>query len=193
MTDAVSTGRRPLMTVGEIAERCGVTVRTLHHYDRIGLLAPSGRSAAGYRLYTDADLQRLQHLVVYRRLGFPLQDIAALLNDPDADVTAHLRRQRAAVAAHLDRLHDLLAALDRALENTMTDQPATPDDLRALFGDSFDDAQAEAQERWGETDAWKQSQQRTRHYTKADWVQIKAETDEIQAAFISASRSGRPA
>jgi DNA-binding transcriptional MerR regulator len=190
MTNVAGTARRPLLTVGEVADRCGVTVRTLHHYDRIGLLLPSGRSSAGYRLYTPEDVQRLQHVVVYRRLGFGLDDVAAMLDDPQADVTAHLRRQRTAVAARVEQLRDLLTALDRALEQTVTDKPATPQDLRNLFGEDFDDAQDEARERWGDTDAWQQSQERARHYTKADWERIKAETDEIQAAFLSAFRNG---
>ena len=74
--------RDTLLTVGQVAERFDVTVRTLHHYDEIGLLEPTERSNAGYRLYTDHDLTRLQHVVVYRRLGFALEEIAALL---DAD------------------------------------------------------------------------------------------------------------
>jgi DNA-binding transcriptional MerR regulator len=82
------------LTVGQLAERFGVSVRTLHHYDEIGLLAPSGRSVADYRLYTEADVVRLQQVVVYRRLGFALKAIGLLLDDPDADVEQHLRRQR---------------------------------------------------------------------------------------------------
>jgi DNA-binding transcriptional MerR regulator len=179
------------MTVGDVAGRTGVTVRTLHHYDRIGLLVPSHRSAAGYRLYTEADLIRLQHVVVYRRLGFGLHQITALLGDPRADVTEHLRRQRAAVSGQLEKLRDLLTALDQALENAMTDQPATPDDMRALFGDQFDDYQDEARQRWGETDAWKQSEQRTRKYTKPDWEHIKAEADQLRDAFLTAFRAGQ--
>src|SRR4051794_16119272 len=93
-----------MWTVGQVAERSGVTVRTLHHYDEIGLVRPSRRSAAGYRLYADEDLVRLQHVVVYRRLGLALEEIAVLLDDPDADVAAHLRRQRNAVISRLDEL-----------------------------------------------------------------------------------------
>lgn len=68
------------MTVGAVARELGVTVRTLHHYDEIGLLSPSERSPAGYRLYTRNDLERLASIVVYRRLGFALEDVAAMLD-----------------------------------------------------------------------------------------------------------------
>ena len=73
------------LTVGQVAEQFGVTVRTLHHYDEIGLVRPH-RTASGYRVYTDDDLERLRHVVVYRRLGFPLEEIGPLLDDPHADV-----------------------------------------------------------------------------------------------------------
>src|SRR4051812_47808201 len=95
-------------TVGQVAERFDVTVRTLHHYDEIGLLVPTRRSPSGYRLYTDADVTRLRHVVVYRRLGFALEEIALLLDDPEVDVAEHLRRQRAAVMQRLDEMTGLV-------------------------------------------------------------------------------------
>ncbi len=169
-------------TVGQVADVFGVTVRTLHHYDEIGLLVPSERSRAGYRLYTDEDLLRLQQVVVYRRLELSLDEIAALLAD-GADAVTHLRRQREAVMTRLGELKDLVTAIDRALERQMSDQPATPEELRELFGDGFkDEYQQEAQERWGESDAWKQSAARTKRYTKADWAEVKTEMEAAEAA-----------
>lgn len=186
MTDTATA-----LTVGQLAERSGVTVRTLHHYDEIGLLRPSARSAAGYRLYSAGDLLRLQHVVVYRRLGFALDQIGALLDDPDADVAGHLRRQRASVMSRLDELNDLVTALDRALEAEMSGINLTREEQRELFGDGFsEEYQREARERWGDTDAWRQSQERTSRYTKDDWVAIKAEGDAVNAALVAAKRAG---
>jgi len=180
-------------TVGEVAARYGVTVRTLHHYDAIGLLTPSGRTPSGYRVYDAGDLTRLQHVVVYRRLGFSLDDIARMLED-GADLESHLRRQRLAVTTRLEEMRDLVAALDRALENVMTDRPATPQDLKELFGDGYDEAQqVEARERWGDTEAWSQSRERTSRYTKADWAAVKAEAEALNAAFAAAMDAGEPA
>ena len=68
-------------SVGEVARLTGVTVRTLHHYDEIGLLSPSGRTAAGYRRYAESDLARLQQILTYRELGFPLEEIGEILAD----------------------------------------------------------------------------------------------------------------
>ncbi len=180
-------------TVGQVADLFDVTVRTLHHYDEIGLRVPSERSRAGYRLYTAEDLTRLQQVVVYRRLEMPLEEIATLL-DRGEDAADHLRRQRATVMTRLDELRELVSAIDRALEREMNDQPATTEDLKELFGDGFtDEYEQEAQERWGETDAWKQSRSRTKRYTKADWEQVKLEADAVNAAFVAALHSGAPA
>ncbi|MDD7919959.1 MerR family transcriptional regulator [Actinomycetospora callitridis] len=181
-------------TVGQVAERSGVTVRTLHHYDEIGLLRPSRRSASGYRLYTDEDLVRLQHVVVYRRLGFSLEEVAVLLDDPEADVAGHLRRQRAAVMSRLDELGELVTAIDRALEAEVSGIQLTPAEQRELFGEGYkEEYQEEARERWGDTDAWRQSQQRTSQYTKADWQAMKAEMDDIHGRFVVALQAGEPA
>src|SRR3954471_14363567 len=180
------------LTVGQVSERFGVTVRTLHHYDDVGLLPPSERSPAGYRRYTPDDLARLQHIVVYRRLGFALEQIATLLDDPDADVTAHLRRQRDAVQSRLTELRDLVAALDHALEAQMSGDPLTDADRRELFGGDFSDKQAEAERRWGDTDAWWESQRRTSAYSRQDWQEIQADAKEIDDAFLAAMLAGDP-
>ena len=181
------------MTVGEVAARYGVTVRTLHHYDDIGLLTPTERTHAGYRLYTTADLLRLGAIVTYRRLGVALPEIRALL-DGDGDVVSTLTRQKEAVLRQAQELHQLAATIDRVLEAEMNNQPATDADLKEIFGDGFsDDYQQEAEQRWGETDAWKQSADRTKTYTKTDWEQIKAEQDAVNADLVAALTSGAPA
>lgn len=181
------------LTVGQVAERFGVTVRTLHHYDEIGLLTPSERTWSGYRLYTAADLERLATIVVYRRLGFGLEEIAALLHSR-ADVAEHLRRQRATVITRIDELRALVTALDHALEAAMEGRPATTEELKEMFGDGFDEAYAaEAQERWGDTPAWSQSQARTAAHGTADWATIKDEMDAVNAAFVAALTAGEPA
>src|SRR5689334_14336449 len=183
------TGRQPL-TVGRVADELGVTVRTLHHYDEIGLVVPSERSPAGYRLYTADDLTRLQHVVVYRRLGFGLEEVALLLDHPEG-VEQHLRRQRAAVAHRLDEMRELVAAIDKALEKEASGVRLTTEEQKELFGEGYsDEYAAEAEERWGDTDAWKQSQARTSQYSKEDWQQVKAEVDAVNAAFVAAKRAG---
>lgn len=178
------------LTVGQVSQTFGVTVRTLHHYDAQGLVVPSARTHAGYRLYTDADLARLATVVTYRRLGLPLTEVRDLL-DGLGTASEHLRRQREVVLTRLGELTDLVSAIDAALEAEMNDRPATTEELKGLFGDGFsEDHQAEAEQRWGETTAWKQSASRTKRYTPADWEQVKAEMDAVNAAFVAALTSG---
>lgn len=179
------------LTVGEVAKRFRITVRTLHHYDEIGLLTPSRRAASGYRVYTTSDLTRLSQIIVYRRLEFSLEEIASLLDE--GDEVSHLVRQRERVMSRIDEMRGLVEAVDQALEKAMTNTPMTDDDMRELFGEDFDDYQAEAEQRWGETPEWKESQRRTKSYGKEDWIRIKAEGEAVEKALADAFRGGLPA
>ncbi len=98
----------------EFAKRAGVTIRALHHYDRLGLLKPSGRTAAGYRLYTDRDLVRLEQIVALKFIGFRLSQIGELLSRKDLDVVAALRQQRHSIAEKRDHLNRAIRAIERA-------------------------------------------------------------------------------
>ncbi|SFP10689.1 DNA-binding transcriptional regulator, MerR family [Geodermatophilus dictyosporus] len=179
------------MNVGEVAALAGVTVRTLHHYDRIGLLSPSGRTAAGYRRYSAADLGRLHQVLLYRELGFPLEEVATLLDDPSADPAEHLRRQHRLLRDRLDRTAAMVAAVEKEMEARHMGIDLTPEEKFELFGDWLpEEYEAEAQERWGETEAWAQSQARTRAYTKDDWVRVQAEGEDVEARMAAALQAG---
>jgi DNA-binding transcriptional MerR regulator len=182
------------VNVGEVAALAGVTVRTLHHYDRIGLLSPSGRTAAGYRQYAPADLDRLHQVLLYRELGFPLEEVATLLDDPSGDPEAHLRRQHRLLRDRLERTQAMVAAVEKEMEARAMGINLTPQERFEVFGE-HDPAQydAEVEERWGETDAHKESQRKTRGYTKEDWLRIKAEGEDVESRFAAALRDGVPA
>ncbi|MEV4331535.1 MerR family transcriptional regulator [Streptomyces sp. NPDC049597] len=178
-------------SVGQVARFAGVTVRTLHHYDEIGLLAPGGRSHAGHRRYDDADLDRLQQILFYRELGFPLDEVAALLDDPDADPRAHLRRQHALLTARIARLKEMAAAVERAMEAKKMGINLTPEEKFEVFGDFDPDVHTEeAERRWGGTDAYQESARRTASYTKEDWQRIQAEAQEITRRFVALMEAG---
>lgn len=181
-------------TVGAVARLAGVTVRTLHHYDEIGLLAPSARSDAGYRRYADADLERLQRILFYRELGFGLDDIKSVISDAGADASAHLRRQHAMLLDRIRRLERMAAAVEKALEARTMGINLTPEERFEVFGD-FDPDQhtAEVEERWGDTDAYRESQRRVSKYTKADWERMKAESAEPVNRLVVAMQAGQPA
>jgi DNA-binding transcriptional MerR regulator len=182
-------------TVGETARLAKVSVRTLHHYDQLGILSPSARTEAGYRLYESVDLERLHRVMVFRELGFSLDEISQIVTDPDFDQIEALRAQRSLLAEKARRTGLMLTAIDAALAATeggteMSDQERT--DMFGELFDGFDPAEyrEEAQERWGETEAYKQSAARTKRYTKADWAQIKAEGDANTAEFIRLMDAG---
>jgi DNA-binding transcriptional MerR regulator len=112
-----------MRTVREVAELASVTVRTLHHYDEIGLLKPSGRSESGYRLYSHEDLRRLREIVAWQQLGFSLREIQELVDDPDHDRAAALRHQLTLAQDQLARDAALVEALQAALAAHDNRQP----------------------------------------------------------------------
>jgi DNA-binding transcriptional MerR regulator len=181
-------------TVGEVARAAGVTVRTLHHYDEIGLLSPSGRTPAGYRRYDDADLDRLQLVRYYRELGFPLDEIAAILDDPDADPAAHLRRQHELLTGRIGKLQEMVAAIELAMEARRMDVRLTPEERFEVFGDFDPDEHAEeARQRWGGTEAYRESNRRAAGYSKEDWLRIRAEDEDWERRLVAVLDSGAPA
>ena len=169
-------------TVGDVARIAGVSVRTLHHYDTLGLLGPSERSAAGYRLYSDDDLVTLQQVLFFKELGFGLEDIGRLMHDPAFDRAEALRLQHRMLADKASQLMKMMDAVERTLDGIEKGTPMATDDMFEAFGD-FDPKQyeAEVQERWGNTDAYKESARRTKRYTKDDWARFKAESERINA------------
>lgn len=172
-------------TVGEVSELTGVTVRTLHHYDEIGLLEPSERTAAGYRLYSEADLVRLHTVLDWRDMGFGLTDIARMLDDPDQDVATGLKRQRERLTERSDRLEEMIAALDAAIATIDRGGTMTDDDVKKVF-DGFDPTQyeEEVQDRWGQADSYAESRRRVGSYTEDDWTRQRQESNENVAAFV---------
>ena len=184
---------RPTYQVSEVAELSGLTIRALHHYDAIGLLVPSLRTAAGYRLYGDDDLMRLQQILIGRELGLALEDIRRSLDDPRFDQRRALLDQRAQLEQRARHTTEMIRAIDAAL--AVIDETQTEDgkvDMKKIF-DGFDpDEYAdEAKERWGDTDAYKISMQRTKSYTEADWKRFRDEQNAIYADAFAALEAGK--
>ncbi|MFB6823533.1 methyltransferase domain-containing protein [Streptomyces virginiae] len=127
-------------TVGRVAELADVSVRTLHHYDDIGLVRPSARTAAGYRAYSAGDMERLREVLAYRRLGFGLREVAELVGDPSTDAAAHLRRLRGLLLERRDRADAMVAAIDRELEARAKGRTVTPEEQLEMVGARLYDA-----------------------------------------------------
>lgn len=178
-------------SVGKVAQMAGVSVKTMHHYDEIGLLPATGRGGSGYREYEDSDVERLQRILFYRELGFTLREIKTIVEDPDTDANGHLKRQRRLLNERIERLRKMVAAIDNEMEAEKMDIKLTPEERLEIFGDFLpEDYEEEAKRRWGNTDAYKESQRRVSEYTKDDWLKIKAEEDEATAKFASLFESG---
>lgn len=169
------------MTVKEVSRLCGVSVRTLHYYDEIGLLRPGNLSEAGYRIYGEEELLRLQQILFFRELGFPLKQIRAIMQEPSFDTQDALQKQRELLALKRDRILGLLRLIDNTLkgEHTMSfhefDESAL-ETARKKYAD-------EVKERWGNTAAYEQSEERAALYQKEDWARIEGEANKIFEKF----------
>lgn len=179
------------LTVGATAALVGVSVRTLHHWDEIGLVHPSGRTNSDYRVYSRDDVARIHRVLVYREVGIPLAQIGELLDDPTVDQVAHLRRQRELLEGRISRLQEMVSAVDVLMEAEMNDTNLTPAEMSEIFGQEWNpEYQVEAEERWGDTEQWAQSQARSKQMSREDWERVKAESDALDADMAAAVRDG---
>ncbi len=182
------------LTVKQLAEIAHVSVRTLHHYDRIGLLEPSARTDAGYRLYEHRDLERLQEVLFFRELGFSLADIAEVLNDPRAGRLGALERLRDGLKDRGERLTAMVESVERAIQHERTGVSMDREEMFEVFGDFDPEEHAEeARERWGDTDAYRVSARRTARYGKREWAEIKAEGEAVDSGLAALMDEGVPA
>lgn len=196
MTDVDETSSRndvneTGLTVGAVARAVGISVRTLHHFDDIALVVPSDRTPAGYRLYGQADVARLQRVLVYRELGFELSRIRALIDDPGADEMAHLASQRDLLEDRIAHLRRMLGAVDEMMEAHRMNTHLTPQQQAEAFGSQWDDRYAaEAEQRWGHTPEWKESERNKASMTPEDFARARRAMEEIDEEMAAAKRAG---
>ncbi|MFG2869702.1 MerR family transcriptional regulator [Streptomyces sp. NPDC048338] len=179
------------LTVGQVAARLDVTVRALHHWDETGLARPSMRTAAGYRLYTASDVERLHRIVVYRELGLGLDRIGAVLDDAAADVLGALRAQRTQVAERIDRLQRLSAGLDRMIDAHERGLLLTGEQQAAIFGPQWDPSgPAEARRRYGDTAQWRQYAELSAGRGPEEWQAVADAVADVDRALGEAMDAG---
>lgn len=176
------------LSVSETARLTGVSVRTLHYYDEIGLLQPSEKTESGYRYYDDQALSTLQQILFYRELEIPLKDIRVFLSQPNYDPTVALQQQRTLLQMKKKRLEDLIGLVDGIMRGDVRmdfDKFSTKemDAARREYAE-------EARQRWGNTPAYRQSAEKTSRYTDADWAQAQGETEAIFKAFANCLAEG---
>ena len=178
-------------TVSQVARLAHITVRTLHHYDQVGLLTPSERTRKSYRLYTAPDLERLHQILLFRELGFSLEGIQQILEATALDRAASLRAQRGLLREGMKRTENVIRAVDAALRALEGEE--TMDEKKLFEGfEDFDQAQYadEVEERWGQTEAYRESMRRTKEYTKEDWARVKAEGEAVEARLAELLLAG---
>lgn len=172
------TGSRETeLTVGQVADLVGVSVRTLHHWDQIGLVVPSARSWSGYRLYSASDIARIHTVLVYRETGMRLDAIAAVLDG--ASPAEHLLAQRKLVREQIRRLERMERAIDTMIKETAMTDSISPERQAEIYGRDWNPAlHAEAEQKWGGTAQW---QEYARHTASLEPGQAEAERKELDA------------
>ncbi len=172
-------------TVKSVADLAGVSIRALHHYDRIGLLRPASVSRAGYRLYTDEDLERLQQVLFFRELGFSLRDIKDIIDRPDFDRKQALITHKALLQEKQQRLQRLIASVDRSIDALERGVAMEKDTMFDGFDASkMEEYREEARAKYGK-EIVDESYRRVAHHTKDDWAKFKAESQSIVEALAS--------
>jgi MerR family transcriptional regulator, thiopeptide resistance regulator len=177
--------------VKDVARLAGVSVRTLHHYDSIGLLVPEIRTAAGYRVYTDADLLRLQQILIGRELGLSLEEIRRLLDAPGFDRVAALLDQRERLRERVQQTEAMIRAVDAALAGLDCDQKDSEMKMENLF-QGFDPSryEDEARRQWGTSPAFVEAEKRTGRYSPDAWKALTAEQKALYASAYVALQAG---
>ena len=178
------------MQINEFAKLTGVSVRTLHYYDEIGLLKPAFVDEQnGYRFYDEGSLERMQEILFYRELDFELKNILQILSSPDYDKQKALAEQRKLLVLKKERLERIIDALDDAGKGMVI--------MTAFDNNEYETArkqyEAEAKQRWGETDAYKEHTEKTANYSKDKWQNVNDGLDKVFAKFAECMNSGRAA
>ncbi len=162
-------------TVQQLATMASISVRTLHYYDEIGLLHPSSVAKNGYRHYEDKELVRLQHILFFRELDFPLEEIKQMLDRPTFQIIEALRDQKKLMQLKRKRMDGLIQSIEKTIMMMQTHTPLQNEELYDAFKDNeVKQYQAEVKQRWGNTDAYTQSMARVSKMTKQEMEKLKA-------------------
>ncbi|GGF34177.1 MerR family transcriptional regulator [Halobacillus andaensis] len=175
--------------VKEVADLAGISVRTLHHYDQIGLLSPK-KADNGYRYYSDNDFIRLQQILFFKELDFSLQRIKEILQDPAFDEKQALKQHKTILLEKKERLDKIIQSIDQSIRTFEGGKEMAhkdrfePFDMKNIKEHQKKYA-IEAEQRWGDTDAYQESARRTSSYTEEDWKKIHEESEEIDGQLVN--------
>lgn len=175
------------MRISEVAKLTGITVRTLHYYDEVGLLKPSEITEAGYRLYSREDLEILQQILFFRELDFPLSQIKEIMNNPNYDKEEALKKQKELLIQQRQRIEGLIKLIEKRIEgdNNMSFKEFDMNEIE----ENKKKYAKEVKERWGTSKAYEESEKKTSSYNKEKWGDINQETSEIFKGFAELRNS----
>ena len=174
--------------IKEFAKLTGVSVRTLHYYDEIGLLKPSDVDEQNsYRFYDEHCLERMQEILFYRELDFPLKEIQAILSSPNYDKQTALKEQKHLLTLKKERLERLIKALDGAMKGENFTMNVFDN---SEFETQREQYAKEAKEKWGNTDAYKESDKKTNGYTTEKWNEVNSGMTALMAEFAKCQKDG---
>lgn len=178
-----------LYKVKEVSKIVGISVRALHHYDEIGLLKPENLTEAKYRLYSDKDLERLQQILFFKELDFSLQEVKEILDNPNFDRKRALKSHKELLVEKKKRIEKIIKSVEKTIDSI---EGEIEMDKKEMF-DGFDMSEIEkikekyaeeAKAKYGNTEAYKESEEKTSKYTKEDWNNIQKSTEEIYKKII---------
>lgn len=180
--------------IKQLADIAGVSVRTLHHYDQIGLLVPVRRARNTYREYGEAELLRLQQILLFKEIDVPLVEIRTILDSPGFDITTALREHQALLKLKRERLTRLMETIDITINRIDKKTPMEDKDLYGNFSkEEMEKYSEEAQKRWGTTDAYKQSVERVKKMGKDGLNRVLKESSEITIQIAECMKGGNSA
>lgn len=179
-------------TIKKLADLAGVSVRTLHYYDEIGLLNPSFIGDNGYRCYEEKELLKLQQILFFRELDFPLEKIREIINTPNFHALAALKDQKELLKLKKKRLEKLLTLIDKTMKDLQQkNEIKNPEELYDPFKDKdYLKYKDEVEERWGNTEAYKQSMVQVKKMTKAQMVKLKEDGKKATQELADAMDKG---
>lgn len=168
--------------INEISKLTGVSIRMLHHYDKIGLLVPSKRTDANYRIYSDEDVAKLYQILLFKELEFSLQEIKTILQDENFDKEKALKEQRNLIIKKKNRLEKIIESIDDTINN-FGGNVMNKENFKAFDYEDIkkheEKYKEETERKYGKTDAYKESKEKTSKYSKNDWENIMGEAESI--------------
>lgn len=177
------------MQIKEFAELTEVSVRTLHYYDEIGLLKPDKVDKEnGYRYYGEPAFEKMLEILFFRELGFSLKNIKEILSSPDYDKKEAFRKQKELLKLKKEKIEQMISVLENAEKGEFNMST-----IENAYEKTRKQYEAEVKEKWGSTDAYKESQEKTSAYSKDKWNDVTSGLDEVMGEFAKAKADGKTA